>query len=92
LVATNPLVQFRVQTFTPTGGFKPTKSYVPRLLWRDLDGNDQSKLLLTEAPRVLAIAVKGEPDPALAQTNAVKRSARRRRGPALAAERALGVR
>jgi hypothetical protein len=36
LVATNPAVQFRVQTFEPSGDFQPTKPYATRLLWRDL--------------------------------------------------------
>jgi hypothetical protein len=93
-VAANPAVQFRVQTFEPTEGFKPTKPYTTRLLWRDLDGNDQSKLLLTKAVSVVAIVVQGEapgdestPDLAAAHDNAAKRSARRRRAAAPAAER-----
>lgn len=94
-VATNPAVQFRVQTFEPTEDFKPNKPYVTRLLWRDLDGNDQSKLLLTKAVSVVAIAVKGEPakaagepDSVAAHDNAAKRTARRKRGAVPAAERA----
>jgi hypothetical protein len=87
-VATNPVVQFRVQTFEPTEGFRPAKPYATRLLWRDLDGNDQSKLLLTKAATVVAIVVKGEPDPDAAHANAVKRSARRKRAAAPVAERA----
>lgn len=59
-VATNPAVQFRVETFVPAEGFVPSKGYLTRLLWRDPDGNDQSKLLLTEPETVLAIAVTGE--------------------------------
>ncbi|ATQ69091.1 hypothetical protein [Methylosinus trichosporium] len=59
-VATNPLVHFRVETFVPAEGFTPAKAYATRLLWRDLDGNDQSRLLLSDPETVLAIAVTGE--------------------------------
>lgn len=62
-VATNPAVQFRVETFVPADGFAPAKAYATRLLWRDLDGNEQSKLLLSEPETVLAVAVRGEADP-----------------------------
>ena len=86
-VATNPAVQFRVQTFAPTRDFKPNKPYASRLLWRDLDGNDQSKLLVTNPASVVAIAVKGEPDPAAARDNAVKRTTRRKRAAAPVPER-----
>jgi hypothetical protein len=58
-VATIPMVHFRVETFHPADGFRPSKPYAARLLWRDLDGNDQSKLLLTEPQAVLNIAVRG---------------------------------
>lgn len=46
-VATNPAIHFQVETFEPAEGFMPAKAYASRLLWRDLDGNDQSKLLLS---------------------------------------------
>lgn len=59
-VATNPGIHFRVETFTPAEGFTPRKPYVTRLLWRDLDGNDQSKLLQTRPEAALAICVRGE--------------------------------
>jgi hypothetical protein len=62
-VATNPAIQFRVETFLPAEGFTPNKAYATRLLWRDLEGNDQSKLLLSEPETVLAVAVRGEADP-----------------------------
>ncbi len=55
-VAINPRVRFRIETFTPAEGFTPTKPYRTRLIWRDLDGNDQSKLLLAEPETVLEIA------------------------------------
>ena len=86
-LATNPAVQFRVQTFTPKEGFQPKKPYVTRLLWRDLDGNDQSKLLVTAAVSTVALAVKGESEAPAARDNATKRTARRKRtAPVLAKE------
>jgi hypothetical protein len=59
-VATNPMIHFRVETFEPAEGFTPAKAYASRLLWRDLDGNEQSKLLLSLPEDVLAVAVRGE--------------------------------
>lgn len=61
-VATNPAIHFSVETFTPAENFVPTRAYATRLLWRDLDGNDQSKLLLSLPETVLAVAVRGETD------------------------------
>jgi hypothetical protein len=58
-VATNPLVRFSVESFVPAEGFQPTKPFQTRLLWRDLDGNTQSKLLLSPPNVVLASAVTG---------------------------------
>jgi hypothetical protein len=62
-VATNPAVHFRVETFVPAEGFTPAKAYATRLLWRDLDGNDQSRLLLSEPETVLEVAVTGDASP-----------------------------
>ena len=59
-VATNPVVHFRVESFVAGDGFQPRKPYRSRLLWRDHDGNTQSKLLLSEPAVVLRIAVRGE--------------------------------
>ncbi|HEY7387096.1 MAG TPA: hypothetical protein VH640_01215 [Bryobacteraceae bacterium] len=56
-------VHFSVETFVPKAGFQPTKDYRSRLIWTDLDGERQSKLLLTPPDTVLAVAVRGEPDP-----------------------------
>lgn len=81
-LATNPAVHFRVESFAPGEGFSPDKPYATRLLWRDLDGKDQSRLLLSAPETVLAVAVKGEPD-AYASQDPAKRPARRK--PALAA-------
>ena len=78
-VATNPAVHFRVETFMPQEGFTPAKAYASRLLWHDLDGNDQSKLLLTEPERVLAIAVRGEVPAAAAEPAPPRKAGRANR-------------
>jgi hypothetical protein len=59
-VVTNPAIRFGVETFVPAEGFEPTKPFITRLFWRDLDGNTQSKLLLSAPEAVLAVAVTGE--------------------------------
>lgn len=61
-IATNPSVAFRVETFEPADGFTPSKAFSTRLLWRDRDGNDQSKLLIAAPETVLAVVVRGETD------------------------------
>lgn len=61
-VAANPVIHFRVESFLPADGFRPAKPYASRILWRDLDGNDQSKLLLSEPETVAAVVVRGEAD------------------------------
>jgi hypothetical protein len=63
-VATNPAIRFGVENFIPAEGFEPTKAFQTRLSWRDLDGNTQSKLMLSQPDAVLAVAVTGESDPA----------------------------
>jgi hypothetical protein len=62
-IAANPAVHFSVEAFEPAEGFKPTKPYRSRLLWRDQDGQVQSKLLLAEPEIVLSIVVRGAPEP-----------------------------
>ena len=84
-VATNPAIHFRVETFVPADGFAPAKAYATRLLWRDLDGNDQSKLLLSEPEAVLAVAVRGEAHPHAASQDPARRPSRRKQASAPAA-------
>ena len=50
-VAANPATVFKVESFEPTENFKPTKPYLTRIKWRDQEGNEQSKLLLTKPTR-----------------------------------------
>jgi hypothetical protein len=78
-VATNPAIHFKVEAFEPREGFTPRKSYRSRLLWRDHDGEPQSKLLVTEPEKVLAVAVRGEPPGPVAETDPPPRTRRRRR-------------
>jgi hypothetical protein len=84
-VATNPAVQFRVETFVPADGFAPAKAFATRLLWRDLDGNDQSKLLLSEPETVLAVAVRGDADPHAPSESPARRPNRKKQQPGAAA-------
>jgi hypothetical protein len=78
-IVVNPAVFFSVEAFEPAEGFSPSKPFRSRLLWRDRDGEMQSKLLLTAPETLLAVAVRGEqPEPeALPST---KKSRRRERG------------
>jgi hypothetical protein len=66
-VATNPAVRFLVETFEPSEGFQPRKPYQSRLKWRDQDGNEQSKLLLTKPETVIAVVLRGEAAPGHAE-------------------------
>jgi len=50
-----------------------------RLLWRDLDGNDQSKLLLSEPETVLGIVVDDASGGLVAASVRGMRKAQRRR-------------
>jgi hypothetical protein len=59
-VATNPAVNFQVETFEPAEHFKPSRPFLSRLSWHDQDGNTQSKLLLAPPETVLAVVVRGE--------------------------------
>jgi hypothetical protein len=70
-------VTFWVETFAPTENFKPEKAYVTRLKLRDGDGNDQSKLLLTEPETVIAVVIRGGTDGAPLRADVQRRSARR---------------
>ena len=62
-VATNPAVTFRVESFQPTKDFNPARSYQTRLKWRDQDGSERSKLLLTKPEVVVAVALRGDSEP-----------------------------
>jgi hypothetical protein len=61
--ATNPTVQYWVETFEADETFKPNRPYLTRLSWKGPDGLARSRLLLAPPETVLAVAVRGEPDP-----------------------------
>src|ERR1043165_8864728 len=83
-VATNPAIRFGVEEFVPAENFTPSKDFLTRLAWYDLDGNSQSKLLLTPPEDALAIAVRGDvldPQDAAQEPSPEPPRARRRRAP-----------
>jgi len=61
-IATNPMVAFSVEAFSPTDFFEPAKPYRSRLMWKDQAGQNQSKLLLIDPEKALAVIVRGEPE------------------------------
>jgi hypothetical protein len=77
-IAVNPALAFRVETFTPTETFKPEKPYLTRLKWRDPDGNDQSKLLLTKPESVIAVIRRGGAESAPVRKGLAQRPSRSR--------------
>jgi hypothetical protein len=78
-MAANPAVSFRVETFAPSEGFIPTKPYATRLKWRDGEGNEHSRLLLTKPEAVIAVALRGETEAAGSAKSTARRP--RSRGP-----------
>jgi len=62
-VATNPAISFRVRGFKPTENFKPRKEFQTQLVWRDPDGDNRNKLLVTNPETVIAIVIRGETEP-----------------------------
>lgn len=58
-MAVNHAVGFRVETFSPTESFQPNKPYLTRIKWRDGEGNEHSKLLLSKPETVIAIVLRG---------------------------------
>lgn len=82
-VATNPAIHFGVERFVPAENFTPSKDYLTRLSWTDLEGNSQSKLLLTSPEDVLSIAIRGDmPDATEPEVREVPPRRRRRRAAA----------
>lgn len=77
-VALNPQVRFQVESFTPGKDFNPTKPFVTRLLWRDLDGNVRSKLLVSEPQAVLAIVAPSAPAASVTAMRSSRKGSRRR--------------
>jgi hypothetical protein len=77
-LAANPGIAFTVESFEPTESFKPTKPYRTRLKWRDQEGNEQSKLLLTTPEAVVALVLRPGVTTS-AERNGAKRPPKRRK-------------
>lgn len=58
-VGVNPTLFFKVEAFTATDSFAPTKPYASRIKWSDPDGVEQSKLLPTAPAAFIAQVVRG---------------------------------
>jgi hypothetical protein len=78
-IATNTAIHFSVEAFERAEGFTPNKPYKSRLLWRGPGGEFESKLLLTEPEKVLAVVVRGAAPPVGESTEAPKPVRRKRR-------------
>jgi hypothetical protein len=86
-VAVGQAIAFRVETFTPTETFQPSKAYLTRIKWRDLDGNEQGKLLMTAPETVVTeLSLRRKELPAPSKP-AARRPARRRTSPKVEAVR-----
>jgi len=80
-VAIGQAIAFRVETFAPTETFQPIKPYRTRLKWRDGDGSDQSKLLVTAPETVVSELSMRRAESTPRSKDAPRRPARRRRSP-----------
>ncbi len=89
-IAANPAVAFRVERFEPTENFRPAKPYLTRLKWRDLDGNEQSKLLLAKPESVIAVVLRGRPATGVHPKDRPQRASRAR-GPRRGGRKAEAV-
>jgi hypothetical protein len=86
-VAVGQAIAFKVETFTPTETFKPSRAYLTRIKWRDQDGNEQSKLLMTAPETVVTeLSLRRTELPAPSKPTA-RRPARRRGSPKIDAVR-----
>jgi hypothetical protein len=58
--AFNPTVEYQVEYFSPSETFKPERPFKSRLVWRDADGNKQSKLLKTNPAIVVTTLLRAD--------------------------------
>lgn len=79
-VAVNRAIVFKIETFEPTESFKPAKPYQTRLKWRDLAGEEQSKLLITPPETVIAEILTAKAELVRTAKRPAKRQARGRSG------------
>jgi len=78
-IAVGPTIALKVETFAPTESFRPSKAYLTRLKWRDHDGNEQSKLLVT-APEIVVTELSLRRTEAVTRSKGSPRRPPRRRG------------
>jgi hypothetical protein len=67
---------FKVETFESTENFKPAKPYLTRLKWRDLAGEEESKLLVTQPETVIAEILSAKAEQVKTAKRPAKRQAR----------------
>lgn len=79
-VAVNKMIQFKIETFEPTESFKPNKPYQTRLKWRDLAGEEQSKLLVTAPETVISEILSAKVEMAPVPKRSPRRPQRGRAG------------
>ena len=79
-VAVNRSIAFKVETFEPTESFTPKKPYQTRLKWRDLAGEERSKLLLTPPETVITELLNTKVELAKAPKSGARRPGRGRKG------------
>jgi hypothetical protein len=79
-VAVSRSIVFKVETFEPTETFKPAKPYQTRLKWRDLAGEEQSKLLMTPPETVIAEILNAKAEQVRTAKRPAKRQGRGRSG------------
>jgi hypothetical protein len=72
-IALNPAIAFKIETFAATDEFKPKKPFQTRVKWRDRNGNEQSKLLLTNPKTVIEKVLRGEVEPPTAHKTDARR-------------------
>lgn len=79
-VAVHPDLGFRVETFAPTESFKPGREFKTRIKWRDADGNEQSKLLVSEPEMVITELTQRSSAKGATDKRPPQRPSRARRG------------
>ena len=76
-LALNPAVPFAIERYAADTRFPTTKAYATRLRWRDAEGRDQSKLLLS-APESVVDCLQGQAGGADTKPAKIRRPRRRR--------------
>jgi hypothetical protein len=79
-IAVNRAIVYKIEIFEPTESFNPSRPYRTRLKWNDLDGGEQSKLLITAPETVIAEIVQAKIETAAPAKRPSKRPSRGRTG------------